>query len=80
MERLFPVTSLNRLILVGGRKFELAQSGDVLIDDWMENIDEWRARGGAAFKWTEWTEDMPEAAKSQIEDLRVFLNSRKGLR
>lgn len=80
IKQLFPVASLHRLILVGGRKYELAQRGDVLVDDHSENVEQWRVRGGEAFKWTEWTDDMPEEADRQIEELRQFLISRKGLR
>lgn len=76
LERLFPVTSIHRLILVGGRKYELARPGDLLIDDWTENIEQWRARGGSAFKWTEWTDDSPEPVE-QLEELREFLISKK---
>lgn len=75
MQRLFPITSLHRLVLVGGRKFELASRGDVLIDDWQENIESWKAAGGVAFKWDEFTEDMEETANQQIDSLREFLAS-----
>lgn len=78
-KRLFPVANLHRFILVGGRKYELAQRGDVLIDDYDENVEQWRLRGGEAFKWIEWTDDMTEEADRQIEELRRFLISRKGL-
>lgn len=79
INRLFPITSLHRLVLVGGRKFELANRGDVLIDDWQENIDHWMQRGGVAFKWEEFTEDMEDHAAAQIDRLREFLTFRNRL-
>lgn len=75
-DRLFPVTDLHRLILVGGNKFELAREGDLLIDDSLDNLNKWKLAGGQIFKWVEYTEDCPDKAAAQIEVLREFLLSR----
>lgn len=79
LERLFPITNIHRLMLVGGRKYEVANRGDILIDDWDENVTMWAERGGVPFKWTEFTEDMTDHAELQIEKLRDFLRARNRL-
>lgn len=76
-KRLFPIAHMHRLVLVGGRKFDLASPGDVLVDDWDENINQWQLAGGSAFKWDEFTEDMEEHALDQIERLRDFLSKKR---
>lgn len=80
MRQLFPITSLHRLILVGGRKFELATRGDVLIDDCQENLQGWEANGGVCFRWVEFTDDMEDQAAAQINALRKFLEGKNRLR
>lgn len=80
MKRLFPVTDLHRLVLVGGRKYDLAQRGDVLIDDSEDNLSAWQKAGGDVFSWVEFTDDWSEEAAQQIERLRLFLQTRNALR
>jgi len=63
---------LHRLVLTGSKKYELTRPGDLLIDDHITNVEEWTRRGGHAFRWVEYTEDMVGAAEDQIILLSAF--------
>lgn len=64
---------VHRLALTGFKKYELACPGDILIDDRELNVEEWVRRGGHAFRWMDYTEDLVDSAEGQIISLSAFL-------
>lgn len=72
-------SSLNKLVMVSGRKWRIASKGDILIDDRYENVEGWREAGGVAYHWIDYTEDLTELARDQIDRLSSFLDEQLGL-
>ena len=78
VERYLSSAALNKLVIVGGPKSQLAGRGDVLVDDAYHNVAAWREAGGAAYHWVEYSEDMTELAAKQVIDLSTFLDAHFG--
>jgi 5'(3')-deoxyribonucleotidase len=66
---------IDRVVMIGGRKHRIASKGDLLIDDHYENIEAWRAAGGVAIHWIDYTDDLEELARKQIEQLTQVLDN-----
>ena len=62
-------SSLSKVVMVSGQKARLASKGDLLVDDHYVNVEAWRAAGGVAIHWTDYTEDMTVMANQQIDRL-----------
>jgi 5'(3')-deoxyribonucleotidase len=63
---------LKRLVLVGADKSHICAPGDFLVDDHHKTVHDWRAAGGNAFQWVEYTPDCP-AGFGQLEVLKATL-------
>ncbi len=75
----FTDSIVDKLIVIGGNKARVASKGDILVDDHYTNVEAWRAAGGVAFHWIDYTEDLTEMAADQITQLSSFLDEHLGV-
>lgn len=66
---------VKKLCIIGSSKANMARNfEDVLIDDHIENINEWRQAGGTAYHWKEIGENAPkEIYENRLKDVAEIL-------
>jgi len=60
-------------IVTGSKSATCRNEGDLLIDDFDKNINEWKDAGGSVFHWKEITDDYTGDWKSRIQKLKEVI-------
>ena len=80
VQRFLGEQGMHRLMMTGGPKHRLAHPCAILIDDTDYQVDGWRQHRGIAFRWREYSTDMPEQYAVQVAELFAFLKPYSALK